>query len=129
YQVWRGGFLNTTPMWDSRGDGSSRPLGAITALRDEPFVSNTLPTVWPKDSTNSNYIPKGYSLDSDNIPTFHYQIYGAKVSDKIAIEDGKLFHRTLKVEGSGSPFYAKIAEGQSIEKINDGLYAINNRQW
>jgi hypothetical protein len=27
-QVWRGGFLDATPMWHERGDGSSRPTGS-----------------------------------------------------------------------------------------------------
>jgi hypothetical protein len=26
-QVWRGGFLDATPMWDNRGNGVSRPMG------------------------------------------------------------------------------------------------------
>src|SRR5205085_8880292 len=28
-QLWRGGFLDATPMWHSRGDGSSRAVGMV----------------------------------------------------------------------------------------------------
>jgi hypothetical protein len=28
FQIWKGGFLNTTPMWNDRGDGSSKPMGS-----------------------------------------------------------------------------------------------------
>jgi hypothetical protein len=31
-QIWRGGFLDATPMWHDRGDGSSRPAGSVQYL-------------------------------------------------------------------------------------------------
>ncbi len=129
FQAWRGGFLNTTPMWDSRGDGSSRPLGPITSFSDEMFISNSLTKAWPKDSTGTEYMPHGYTLDNEDVPTFHYSIYGAKVKDKISVAEGKYFIRKVDLTNMGKALYAKIAGGQTIEKIDNGLYAVNNRQW
>ena len=127
-QVWRGEFLNATPMWDSRGDGSSRPLGALTILNDDITVSNNLPAVWPKDTTGTGYRPLGYSLDENNIPTFQYSIYGKKLSDRIEVTEKQKLQRTLKTEDK-SNFAARVAEGSSIEKISDGLYAIDGKTW
>ncbi|MEY4030578.1 MAG: hypothetical protein RJA90_1841, partial [Bacteroidota bacterium] len=39
-QIWKGNFLNTTPMWDDRGDGSSRPLGAVLTLSPYAFFTS-----------------------------------------------------------------------------------------
>ncbi|UBM57872.1 DUF1080 domain-containing protein [Marinilongibacter aquaticus] len=128
FQVWRGGFLNATPMWNSRGDGSSRPLGALTALEDEMTISSSTEN-WPKDSVGTGYVPKGYSLDHDNVPTMHYLIYGTKVDDKTEVIDGKYFQREITVGSNDKKLFAKLAEGKSIEKVKDGLYAVDNSDY
>ncbi|WP_082391262.1 family 16 glycoside hydrolase [Jiulongibacter sediminis] len=127
-QAWRGQFLNATPMWDSRGDGSSRPLGAITPFNDDLTISDKLPAIWPSDTAGSGYRPLGYSLDDENIPTFRYQIYGNKVSDRIEVAEKQKLKRSISVD-SNAPFAARLAEGYSIEKIEEGLYAINDKSW
>jgi hypothetical protein len=127
-QAWRGQFLNATPMWDSRGDGSSRPLGAITPFNDDLTISDKLPAIWPSDTVGSGYRPLGYSLDDENIPTFRYQIYGNKVSDHIEVAEKQKLKRIISVD-SDAPFAARLAEGYSIEKIEEGLYAINDKSW
>ena len=38
-QVWRGDFLDATPMWHDRGDGSSRPLGAVHHFTTQPALA------------------------------------------------------------------------------------------
>ncbi len=38
-QVWRGMFLDATPMWENRGDGSSRPMGVVSYLGGKPQLA------------------------------------------------------------------------------------------
>ncbi|MGR3811644.1 family 16 glycoside hydrolase [Jiulongibacter sp. NS-SX5] len=128
FQAWRGDFLNATPMWNDRGDGSSRPLGAISVFNDDVTVANVLPATWPADTVGTNFKTLGYKLDEQNIPTFEYSIYGMKVSDKIVVVDKQKLNRTLTTEGRKS-FAARVAVGTKIEKIDDGLFAIDDKAW
>ncbi len=128
FQVWRGGFLDATPMWENRGDGSSRPRGNVTLLGDVPLLAKTSGN-WPTDTTGSRYRPKGYELDADDVPTFMYDAFGTTVSDKTSIVDGKYFSREIKTAQPVNGLMARLAEGSSIEKISDGLYAVDNKNY
>jgi len=127
-QIWRGGFLDATPMWDSRGDGSSRPRGSVT-LFDNKFTVNPTIQNWTSGNTEESFKPNGYKLNADNLPTFHYEIYGSKISDNIAVVDGNAFRRTIKIEGNKSALAIRLSEAKQIEKLQDGLYAVNNKDY
>ena len=62
FQVWRGGFLDATDMWHSRGMAQlAVPLGSIVPLSDAPSVA-ILPDQngpWP-DSVAFDDFPGGY---------------------------------------------------------------------
>lgn len=127
-QAWRGQFLDATPMWNSRGDGSSRPLGALTLFNDDLTIADKLPALWPADTLGSGYRPLGYRLDEENIPTFRYQVFGKTVADRIEVGEKQKLQRTITVDGE-APFAARLAKGYDIEKIDNGLYAINDKSW
>jgi hypothetical protein len=127
-QVWRGGFLDATPMWDSRGDGSSRPLGVATILNHDLLFSKSSVSEWPKDTVGSNFKPKGYKLDENESPTFLYEIFGSKVEDKISVTDNKYFTRTLRID-SNPGLFVRLATGSKIEQIEPGLYAVDNKNY
>src|SRR5690349_1800128 len=65
-QVWRGGFLDATPMWHSRGDGSSKPIGTPVRFgMPAPFIYR-LPSpdaAWATDTSGTGFRQKGYLLD------------------------------------------------------------------
>ncbi len=87
-QVWRGDFLDATPMWHDRGDGSSRPTGMVQHMGTPVLFLSKLVSpeaVWIADTTGSGFRPKGYVLDPSDLPTFRYQSYGAMVDDKIRV--------------------------------------------
>lgn len=126
-QFWRGGFLDATPMWDSRGDGSSRPRGALTKLSND-FTLHTSAANWPKDSSGLGFRPLGYELDKNDIPTFMYRIAGETIKDKISVAEGKYFERTIDT-GNSTKLIAKLGSGQKIEKLADGLYAVNHKTY
>ncbi|HYH56008.1 MAG TPA: DUF1080 domain-containing protein, partial [Anseongella sp.] len=104
FQVWRGGFLDATPMWHSRGDGSSRPRGALIVLGEPAPALARLSSpgdAWPADTSESSFRPKGYTMDGQDRPVFRYDISGAHIRDACrALEDGKGFIREITAEGS-----------------------------
>jgi hypothetical protein len=132
-QIWKGDFLDTSPMWDNRGDGSSRPRGAILALTDaQIFVSNdSKGTFSEAPIENSNYRALGYDLNTDNLPTFRYKIYGSDVEDQIRITDGKYLTRTLNVKNADAnkPMMCRLAVGSSITKLTDDTYEIDGKSY
>jgi hypothetical protein len=127
-QIWRGGFLDATPMWNDRGDGSSRPTGSVVTLSDELLFSKSSVTAWPMDTSGTGFTPKGYTLDANDVPTFHYRIHGAKVSDNLEVVEEKYFKRTLKIENNPGLF-ARLASGVKIEQIEPGLYAVDDKKY
>jgi hypothetical protein len=132
-QIWKGDFLDTSPMWDNRGDGSSRPRGTILALTDaQIFVSNDAKGTFSEAPIeNSNFRALGYDLNTDNLPTFRYKIYGSDVEDQIRITDGKYLTRTLNVKNADAtkPMMCRLAVGSSISKLTDDTYEVDGKSY
>ncbi|HWV66242.1 family 16 glycoside hydrolase [Chitinophaga sp.] len=134
FQVWRGEFLNTTPMWHDRGDGSSRPLGTVQVLTNQPALAigklATKETAWSADTAGTGFRPTGYSLDESGKPTFRYNIYGTAVTDDISVlPENQGIHRTVTVQQPASDLYLRIAVGDSIEQVSPGLYVIGDKSY
>ncbi|WPP51600.1 3-keto-disaccharide hydrolase [Catalinimonas niigatensis] len=130
-QVWRGRFLDATPMWNSRGNGTSRPLGSVQYLsKPEMTVTslNSADASWNNDTTQ--YRPKGYKMDQDNRPTFRYLMNGVMVNDEIRVtEEGKGLHRELSTEKPADNLYVRLAEGNSITAMENGMYAVDDKAY
>jgi Domain of Unknown Function (DUF1080)/PA14 domain len=124
-QVWRGGFLDATPMWNDRGDGSSKPLSAPISFGIQPdlFKENKIAL----DTIGTGYKPVSYVLDEQDIPLFTYIIYGLEVKDKTYPEGGKMLRRDVTFNGENINF--NISEGKLIEKISETLYAVNDKSY
>ena len=127
-QTWKGNFLDTTPMWEDRGDGSARPQGSVTLFNHDLTLAKKENNSWPKDTLGSAYKPHGYVLDDNDLPTFKYKIYGTEVQDKIRMEEGKFLSREISLSNSAN-LVARIAEGTNIEKVADDLYAIDGKSY
>jgi hypothetical protein len=127
-QIWKGQFLDATPMWEDRGDGSSRPLGSVTLLNHDLALAGDAYAVWPKDTSTTGYKPLGYTMDENDLPTFKYRIFGTEVQDKIRIVEGKQFNREISLSKSGN-IVARIAEGSKIEKVSEGLFAVDGKSY
>lgn len=131
-QIWKGEFLDTTPMWDDRGDGSSRPRGPILALEDTPLIVSADAKTNLSGSTpaNANFRTLGYDVDADNLPTFRYQIYGTEVEDQIRVIEGKYLSRTLSLKTPASAsLQCRVAIGKNITKLSDDVYAIDGKSY
>ncbi|WP_057936117.1 3-keto-disaccharide hydrolase [Algoriphagus resistens] len=117
-QVWRGEFLNATPMWNSRGNGVSVPRGAVINL-GTPAVN----AVNSDYTASEEFRTKGYQLKngSEDI-VFFYLLAGESVKDEINVLDsGKGLHRSVSGIADG---YYRIAAGTEIQKIKKGLYLL-----
>ena len=78
-QLWRGDFLDATPMWHERGDGSTTPAGSVQYFgKPAPNVGILTSTnaAWITDTTGTGFKPKGYILDASRRPAFKYLMYG-----------------------------------------------------
>lgn len=132
-QVWRGGFLDATPMWHERGDGSSRPTGSVQllgvpALTVSPLASPNEP--WKKDTSASGYRVRGYSLDASDRPLFRYQLQGAEITDGIQVaEGGTGIKRTITVKNGTANFFARVAVASRIEDLGTGTFLVNDKSY
>lgn len=132
-QAWRGHFLDATPMWHDRGDGSSRPAGTILYFGAPNFFIENLSTVqspWVRDTAGSSFRTKGYSMDEKDRPTFMYLIAGIEVTDATTIlENGEGLRREINVKNAAANCYARLAEGKNIELVSDGFYLVDDKSY
>ncbi|MBC3784959.1 family 16 glycoside hydrolase [Spirosoma utsteinense] len=132
-QVWRGSFLDATPMWHDRGDGSSKPMGMVQRLGAPVLFLSKLSSPqasWIADTTGSGYRPKGYVLDEVDRPTFRYISYGSMVDDKIRVlPNGQGVQREVSIATPASDLYARLASGTTISPMENGLYLIDGQQY
>lgn len=135
--VWRGEFINATPMWNSRGDGSFRPRGAVQFLfagssvaakeGSEAIFPNVLNTI-------GEFNNKGYRIDpATGMPIFLYAKDTLELEDKIVLEQsGHALSRTISFKGEAVPpqtYFAKLAEGELIETLPNGIFVIDQRYY
>ena len=132
-QAWRGNFLDATPMWHSRGDGSSRPAGMVQRFGKPVLAIERLSSpqaAWMGDTMGSGYRPKGYILDANDRPAFRYIVYGTAVNDATTvIENGQGLHREITLQGPADNLYVRLAEANTIEAVSDGLYLLNDKSY
>jgi hypothetical protein len=132
-QFWRGGFLDATPMWHSRGDGSSRPAGALQRLEKIVPAINNLNSpdlAWPTDTSGTGFKLKGYALDAAKCPTFRYSVFNTMVSDASRVMDGgQGLSREISIVGGAEKLYHKLADAKNIEIISDNLYLLNDKSY
>ncbi len=132
-QIWRGPFLETTPMWHQRGDDQiGKPLGSIITLSGAPSLA-ALPdknTEWPDSMTTAaNYKFLGYTLDKTGRPTFRYTLGNAQVREQFVPEnDMRQLKRHFSFQGSTHNMYCRVATGK-IKELANGLYSINDKEY
>jgi hypothetical protein len=132
-QVWRGDFLNATPMWHDRGDGSSRPLGMVQRL-GKPKQSlaqlSSTESTWISDTVGTSYKPKGYVIDEQGLPSFKYHTYGTSVSDQLRVLDlGRGISRTVSISKPVNNLYFRLADAENIIQTVDGTYLIDHQSY
>jgi hypothetical protein len=137
--VWHGDFVDATPMWHDRGDGSFRPMGAVQYLfTNQPLAflaseTATFPAITREDEIKaSEYRGKGYEIETaTGRPIFKYTYQGIDVADKIyPDQQGRIIHEVnIKNRGTKPGLYYKLAEGKSIKQIPNGAYAVDDKSY
>lgn len=130
-QIWKGDFLNTSPMWDDRGDGSSKPRGAVLLLNNTPLVSTEGVAKVATDTVpeGANFKTLGYDIDENNVPIFRYRAYGAEFEDQIRVTDDRYLTRTLSTKTTVQNLTSRLAIAKEIVKISPDTYAVDGKSY
>lgn len=118
-QFWKGEFLDVSPMWDNRGDGSTKPRGV------NQYVYNDHP-IQKMGKADSLFKYQGYELNADDSPVFLYNTFGMNVKDGLKVIDNKMLQRTIKIENADTSLSYTIHQG-NIEKLANNLYLLDKQ--
>ena len=131
---WRGKFVNATPMWFNRGDGSFRPRGAVQFTFFGQALANLDNGAAPFPEHPTEITPKGYEIsEADGLPSFKYLYKDIMVHSTVKPDpDGKYLTHHVKLENPGGEMptlHYKMAEGEQITKIAPNLYKIEGKEY
>ncbi|QNF33214.1 DUF1080 domain-containing protein [Adhaeribacter swui] len=132
-QVWRGDFLETTPMWYGRGETQLEvPMGSVTQFPAKPSLTFLADqnAAWP--DSNAAYNNLGYDVSKAGRPIFKYNLGNANVRETVEPEDNgrKLTHTFTVTPGQETQaIWCRVAEGSTITKMPNGLYAIGDKEY
>lgn len=123
-RVWRGDFLDVTPMWNDRGNGMSLPLGSPLNLGFDEGLSS----VGGKAAEGFRF--RGYKVDNNNRPIFQYEFNNVDFQDEIRSDaEGKYLKRTIRAGSKINEFTVTAGQGESIERLEEGAYLINGEYY
>lgn len=131
--LWTGTYVDTTAMWQERGNEQTAvPTGSVVLLDGRPSVASLgqAGSPWPPGDT-ALLKQRGYTLEADGQPVFHYEYSSVEVSDRIALRaDGRGFDRTITVKGDpiGGNAYLLLAEDDVITS-RPGGYVVGDRRY
>ena len=136
--VWRGPFLETTQMWDGRGeDQISQPVGSVIDLAGTPtaaFLSDAN-AAWPDSVTDERQFKRlGFQLDKAGRPTIRSQVRDVVIDDALRPDSsGPSLRRELRLHAPASTstdgLYVLLAQGRSIVKQSDGSYTVDDKTY
>lgn len=135
--VWRGEFVDATPMWHDRGDGSFKPLGSpLFLFNNQPLAflasaNEAFPVITREaEIAPGEYRSRGYTIDEWGRPIFKATYRGLEVEDKIYPKDNAIVHEVaIKNPENKTGLYYKLAEGKSISKNPNGYYTIDDKSF
>lgn len=136
--VWRGPFLETTQMWNDRGeDQISRPMGSVVDLSGAPtlaFLSDAN-AAWPDSISDARIFRRGgFRLDKSGRPIMLAEARGIAVEDALRPDSGGFgLRRELRLRAPASVstdgLYALLAQGKSIAKQSDGSFGVDDHSY
>lgn len=121
-QVWRGKFLDATPMWNNRGNGVSLPLGVVTTLN----MGSSLLFSEDFSPVDQGLKSKGYRVLGDGELIFDSKSEsGAMLSDHLKLmENGQGIVRNLEFKDADQTNLIRVSPGKKLRKISSNLYLI-----
>ena len=133
-QGWHGDFIDATPMWDGRGNGTSRALGSVTRFTKKPVLAISKlandQAAWIADTAGTGFRTKGYVMDKQDRPEFKYIINGTHVTDAVKVmENGQGLTREISVDKPSKDLYFLLATASNIEEAGKGLYLVDDKSY
>ncbi|WP_082632292.1 3-keto-disaccharide hydrolase [Algoriphagus resistens] len=131
--VWRGDFVETTPMWYGRGETQLMlPLGNVIEFGGKPSLAvlASKDSAWPEEIENFTY--EGYSLKKDGAPIISYKMADVSIQETFDTKDsGKKLVHTLSMvtDNEAQQIFCLVAQGSAIERLPNGLYAIDDKSY
>ena len=124
--AWRGEFIDATSVWKNRGGEvvSGQGKAVWSAPAGPALVIGARPEVWP-DSGGAEGVRrfKGYSIEPDGTPTFHYEIQAgegaAQVSERFGpgSRGGQQIRREFKILGLRAGVTVWMNAGKNAAEI------------
>jgi len=136
--VWHGDFVDATPMWHDRGDGSFKPMGSAQYLfTSQPLAFLASSTSrFPIITREAEMIPgeyraKGYEMEeTTQRPVFKYTYQGVEVADKIYPDQNTIVHEvSINNRGTKPGLYYKLAEGKTIQQMPNGAFVVDDKSY
>lgn len=136
-RVWKGGFVDTTEMWEERGFSQlARPAGPSLTLSGAPGLALLeAPTSdgWP-DHPSPLFASQGYHLEADGTPVFRASLAQLQLTDRISpSKDGMGLTRTVQFGGAlpGWSCFLLLAEAEQITPAgaDQSRFIVGDRQW
>ena len=136
--VWRGPFLETTQMWNDRGeDQIARPMGSTVDLAGVPTVAvlGDANAAWPDSLPDErDFTRLGFQLDKAGRPTIRSRVRGITVEDALSPEaSGPSLRRELRLHAAATAntngVYVLLAMGRNIVRQGDGSYAVDDKSY
>ena len=141
-EAWRGKFFDAGGMWNGRGGNWNGPLGNdVIAMPPGPAIAilEHPDSPWPqlemgrRDEKYRNVGGhfKGYVLDKDERPTFHYTLNDIDIHEQpmpvLRTARADLV-RKFELEGKEpvKGLYFLAAEGKSIEQKSPGVWSVDD---
>lgn len=132
--VWKGPFVDATPMWHSRGqDQLAIPRGSVVMLAGRPALAHLDDPAapWPTVAA-ADYRFLGYDLDDAGRPTFRYRLGDVQVADRLVPSDeGRALRRTLTLTAPPGrrDVWVQVAEGEAMARLPDGAYGVDSLRY
>ncbi|MEX2344360.1 MAG: family 16 glycoside hydrolase, partial [Balneolaceae bacterium] len=132
---WRNPFADVTRMWQGRGHEQLLvPLNAsVEESSGIPVADAGTGTAFENQSTDDGQGVTEYNLDEQGRPAFVSTVNGITITDKIVPSDsGSELIRTLRYsaeETSNRNKVARLAQGEAVELLPNGLYRVNGRYY
>lgn len=136
--VWHGNFLDVADMWTSRGEKQLlQALGGLVELHNQPTLA-VLPSgdeaSWPENvaSDENIFTDRGYRISEHGLPTYFYTLNEIDIEDRLLPTNnrsGLIREIKLHFKEPTSNLYCRIATGTVIEKLPDGSYAIDDKNY
>ena len=113
--------MDAMTTWEERAATPAQPLGdAITALPEWRTLArlSSASAPWPLlNAEGVAYRYKGFSVGSDGIPTFHYEVGPLRVDDTLR-PDGRSggYRRIVALQGGTPGWYFRGATAGSVPR-------------